>query len=314
MLLIELTDGAAVHRISNEWLNLEHRWYPHVASLGSLKVSCTKIHGGYAKPVFGSLDLLPGLVAGLSYPITIKLTETNEAEATVIFTGTAHRTSEERDSIKYDLYGVDNQHKVTGVAYSGTLVAVFASACTTLGYTLDSSKARTPSPAVSYTSSGEKELLDNLSEMASFFCHGFTIVGTTLALFDMLGDTGSDMLSEFEYFKGSYTDGKPVSAYTSGNFSVDGLHSYGSAESISPACHTVQANVEASLADIKTMFQRRRIALAMPPEAIAPQIGHRLDFIDTSLAESRSISAWISAVVYDFDNHQFTVEGSAVLT
>lgn len=320
MLLVEININSTIHRVSNEDLALEHMWLSEVASMDSVKYSIKYPGGGYVEPTFGSISLLPSLFEGLtdypvSCPVKISHTGDNEANAVLILEGTAHLKDIERDHIKYDIYATEYKDKVTDASYSGTLESVFSTACTTLGLTLDSTYARTTSPNVSYIAKGEKVLVDNLSDMARFFSHLFYIEGTTLYLIDMLLETQTVNISEFDIYPSGYTYGKPVSIFKTGNdateASVDGSYSYGDEDSISPQCHTAVANSETALADRKTILERPRVPLKFPLDDIYKP-GTKLILLDESKSIPLSVEAKVRSVIYNFDSHECIVDGEGV--
>ena len=110
---------------------------------------------------------------------------------------------------------MSNETKETDGDYKGTLVEIFTTACTTLGYTLDSTYARSPSPAVDYQVESEAFLIDTLSTIAQFFTHRFHIVGTTLHLVDCFADHHLEQLTEFDAFPGeAITTNPPYRKFT----------------------------------------------------------------------------------------------------
>jgi len=220
MLLVQLTLGGSTVYVSNDYHDIEHFYDAYVAGLSQLRVATREIYGGFAEPSFGEIDFLPSVfpsnwVPPMSIPIIVKLGVTGEADAETLFEGTAYQKSIGRDSIKYDLYGPESYATtvVDGV-YDGTLNAVFTTACSTLGLTLNTTYARATSPAVKYTATGEQKIIDNLSEIAAFFTHRFYIQSGTLYLIDCLLDNGSVLaLTEFDIFPSNYTTGNPYKKF-----------------------------------------------------------------------------------------------------
>jgi len=220
MLLVEFTVGATKYYISNEYLDIEHYYDPYVASLGQLRVATRQVHGGFAAPTFGQIDILPTLfgpyLPQVSCAIKISVAVTGESNAVVVFEGIAHLNPEiKRDGIVYDLFGPSLTTTVTDAAYAGTLGSVFNAGCIALGLGLDATYARAVSPDVDYQSSGQRLLVDDLSDIAAFFSHRFYISGTTLYLIDCLLDNGPVMaLTEFDIFPSSYAYPEPISRFT----------------------------------------------------------------------------------------------------
>lgn len=322
MLLTEITFGGSLHRVSNEIVALEHFWDAQIASMFSIKYAIKHKGGGLVEPSYGIMDFLPSLFTGLSsYPVSCPIrllhTNTDEASATVIFEGTAHLSSIERDSVKYDTYAKAYDTKVTDESYSGTLESIFLSACTTLGLTLDSSNARIVSPAVNYTATGEKILVDNLSDIARFFSHLFYIQEEILYLIDMLLETETVNLTEFDIYPSGYTYNKPVSIFKTGSdsteASIDGSYSYGDEDVISPQCHTAVNNSEAALSDRKLIIEKPKILLKFPLDNVY-RAGTKLVLIDESKEITLNVAATVRSVTWNFDTYECVVEGDSVFT
>lgn len=216
MLLVQMTIGGVVHYISDEFLDIEHFYEAQVAGLSSLRIATAQPYGGYAAPTYGDIDLLPDLFAANWPPpatcvIKIMIGDAGEAGAYLVFEGTAYLQEVGRDGVTYQLYGKPYDTNTSDATYQGTLNQVFAAACAVLGLTLNSTYARVSSPSVDYHSDGTKALIDDLSDIASFFSHRFYVEGTTLSLVDCLRDNGAVLaLTEFDVFPSSYTTGDPV--------------------------------------------------------------------------------------------------------
>ena len=320
MLLVEITFDSIIHRVSDEELALESYWADKVGSLDSVKYSIKAAGGGYVKPTFGGIDFLPSLFTGrteypVSCPIRILHTNDTEANAVVILEGTAHLTNIERDSVKYTIYATEYDTKVTDAAYSGTLESIFTTACTTLGLTLDATFGRVVSPAVSYTASGEKVLVDNLSDMAKFFSHLFYIESGILYLIDMKRDTQTVNLTEFDIYPSGYTYNPPVSIFKTGadtsEASVDGSYSYGDEDDISPQCHTDIVNSETALTDRKVILESPKILMKFPLDSVYKP-GVKLILIDESQEITLNVEAKVRSVIWNFDSYECVVEGEGV--
>jgi len=316
-LLVEVTFNSTLHRVSDEMLPLEHFWDAQVSVASDIKYSIRNRGGGYVEPSFGSLTFLPSLFSGeteypISCPIKLLFTDSDEASATTILEGTAHLSNIERDGVTYVIYATEYEDKVTDIAYSGTLESIFTTACTTLGLTLDATNARVVSPAVSYTATGEKVLIDNLSDMARFFSHLFYIEDSILYLIDMLTETSVVEITEFDIAPSGYTYDKPVSIFKTGSdtteASVDGLYGYGDEDSVSPQCHVTVANSETALADRKTIFESPNIRLKFPlVDVYKPGIA--LLLVDESQEITLDVKAKVRSITWNFNDYECVVEG-----
>lgn len=320
MILIEFTFSSTIHRISDEMIALDHFWDSKVASNSSIKYSLKSIGGGMIEPSFGNISILPSLFDAeteypISCPIKIMHTDTDEASATTVLEGTAHLKTIKEDSVDYELFPPEFDTKVDDITYNDTLINVFSAACTTLGVTLDSTNARAVSPAVNYKATGEKVLVDNLSNMARFFSHMFYIEDGILYLIDMLTETAVVDITEFNILPSGYTYNKPVSIFKTGSdtteASVDGTYSYGDEDSISPQCHTTIANSETALTDRKTIIESPQIRLAFPLD-IVYKPGVKLVLKDESQEITLNSEAKVRSVSWDFDSYECVVEGEGV--
>jgi len=320
MLLITFTINSTDYRISNEYHNLTHQWDRQVQSFTQVRYSTGRKYGGGVFPSFGKLILFPVLFDGdwpppVSCPIKVQMTSSDEALATTLFEGTAHRESVALDGITYNLNQVDNS-TVQTISFTGYLRDEFQTACTTLSLTLDYSRTtRAATLDTQYVPSGEDDLLSALSDLAAFFSHYFWIEDGTLYLADMLTDNGSTTLTEFDILPSTYKDNPPYTLFTGGNYHVDGSYDYGTEFSVSPVCHTTQSNIEGALGDIKTTIEKSQVVIKAPLELDSiPSIGQKVTLVDESLERSSTIEARIRAVVYDFDDYSYVLEGEGAIT
>lgn len=314
MLLVGLTLGGTTHRVSNQQYALEHFYDARISSMGQIRHASRKSWGGYVRPTYGQIGFTPDTFEGhwpppITMPIVIKLGTIDEATAETVFEGTAHRTEINREEVIYDLYGEILDFPRTDRHYTGTVLSVFTAGATTLGLTLDSSAARPASPAVDYTISGDSQLIDDLDNMAAFNTHFFYIKEGTLFLIDGLADNGVKAYTEFDIFPSKYTDPTPYKAVTSGDYSVAGSFIYADRElSISPATHTVEANVNGALAKIKIAVEMPQIEL-YKPLAELPIVGQKVTITDESLYQPTTAWGRVIGFVWDFNNEQCVVEG-----
>ena len=110
MLLVEITIGGTVNRVSVEGHALVNNWKPLIINFDAPTLALPSDHGGYAKMSFGSISFNPLLFATawpppVSCPILIYYTDTTEAARELVFGGTAHISAFDREGITYGLYG-----------------------------------------------------------------------------------------------------------------------------------------------------------------------------------------------------------------
>lgn len=117
MLLVELTINGVLNRISIDGHGLTHNWIPRIIGFDAPTLSIPSNHGGYARMIFGSISFNPILFSGdwpppVLCPISIYYTDTTEAARELVFTGTAHLSGFDRESINYTLYGPEYDETV----------------------------------------------------------------------------------------------------------------------------------------------------------------------------------------------------------
>jgi len=315
MLLITLTINGTDFRISNEYQNLTHFWDRKVMSFTQVRYSTAKKYGGGVFPIFGTLVLDPTLFDAdweppVSCAVKVEMTATTEAAAVLLFEGTAHRSKLARDSVTYVLKQVDDS-TVQTISFTGYLKDEFATACTTLGLTLDfSNTTRAATLDTQYTPSGERDLLAALSDLATFFSHYFWIEGSTLYLADCLDNLSTVALTEFDILPSTYKDNPAYTIFKSGDFSVDGSYTYGQEYNVSPECHTTQADVEAALTNIKGLVEKSQFVISAPLElSNIPKIGDKITLTDESLYKPVDIEMTVRSLIYNFDNYSYVIEG-----
>jgi len=280
--------------------------------------------GGYAEPTFSDISFFPDMFSGNWPPpesATIKLTWIDDGDETggqVIFDGSARRAEPDYDKIKYTLKRTENTTKVAeSTAYADTLNAVMATLCgsTLLNLTLDTTRARIPSPAVAYTTTAEVLTIDLASEMCAFFGHGFYTDSGTLYLVDMYDISEQTEVDEFDITGCSLKDEKGYSSAKSGDYNVTSATVLNESElSISTAYHTVQANIEAALTIILEIANRPIIKLdtmiTSSPQVIA---GCYIINDENHYLPLQSIML-TSDIVYNFDSEKIQATGAGSIS
>lgn len=307
MLLMTLDN---TRRVSDQELSLEHSWYGEVSSAPIIKRASSKLYGGQVAPTYGGFSLIPG-VGSTSMDVVGQWTGTTESDAVEIFRGKAYEESFDREGVKYELRPQDYSSTVEDVTFSGTLTSIFTTYCgaSYLNRTLDISNARSSSPIVNYTISGEKDTAEVLSDIAAFFCHAWWDDGDTIYLYDCLADNGAIEFTEFDFAAVTYTN-TPYAAFTAGEESVAGTYASASNSlSVNPVCHETSSNIIAALGNIKTLIEMKgaSLPLVMSEKAMSIVPGMRISWTD----ETTGVTAWIRAqsINYDFSSKIITVEG-----
>jgi hypothetical protein len=319
MILVEFTpSGGSLYRISLNDVALEYQWFGYVKSLSSIKFALPTRHGGYARPEFSQMELSPDLMAEIgSYPTTatVKIieTETDETAGVVIFDGSATLDTYDRHGFVYRLAKPENDVTITsGTAYAATLVAVAGTLCTAMGLTLDSTAARSPSPAVSHTTESDQLAFYLFSVMCKFFSHGFKVIGTTLYLYDIRGTRTAIAMTEFDTQACDYRR-ESYSLFKSGDESLDGSDANGSEYSVTPY-HGTGANIQTALADIKAIMEGDIAVLRWKVDETRPRVLDQITYTDESLILPVSVAGTVTSIIYNFDTMSVEAELTGSVT
>lgn len=328
MLLVEFTFDSTLYRISDGYHRLTNPWKEYIESIDQLTVNTATPHGGYCRPDFGGLAISPNLFTDNSVwppdfdcPINVYYAEDTEANKQLLASGTAFRTALGFDSIFYEMSGPDFDETVAAsTAYNDTLANVLDTILTGISEisTLDTTYARSPSPAVLHTTSNEQLSIDLASDMAAFFTHMFYRDGSTMYLIDMLGDAGSETVTQFGYFDFTgpgITNGKPVKqVLTDDNQSAFSAYPGGREFKVSTEYHTTQSNVEDALDDILTILNRTASTIPYPMTGTLPTPGKKITYTDNKLAQD--VTGWFRcrSLTYDFENDTIELTGEGDIT
>jgi len=322
MLLCEVTINSILHRVSMEGAALEYFWDPLIISIDPPQYKIANPYGGYVRPGYGSISFSPDLFAS-SWPpparcdVTLYYADGEETSRETLFSGAMHLRSITREGISYELFGPSFSAEVAGgTAFDDTLVNVTSWFCdpSRLNLSLDSTYARSPSPAVKFTTARDELAINLLSRLCAFFTHLFYVRGSTLYLVDMFADAGSETLTEFDFFPSEYELNVPVGIVKSANHARTSIHVYGNELALGAEYHDMQANIEAALDDILTIVNRPRCRLRIPFKGGLPNPGKKISWSDSSVGQG--LNAYIRArtMKYDFVGGEIVVEGEGVLS
>jgi hypothetical protein len=199
------------------------------------------------------------------------ITDSDEASKVLVFEGKLHLDSYNESEVTYQAYGDDYETTITGArTYNDTLVNIFTTYCgaSYLNLTLDSSNARSPSPDVYWSTSGERVLVEDLSDMAAFWSHSFYIKNGTLYLVDQKGLNGTGTITTFDHFKGYQVETQPpVSLFIADGEDFTGAHEYGQEFNVSPVCATGTTDIQTALSHISVNVQYSYFRVRATPEA-----------------------------------------------
>lgn len=325
MLLVEFTVNGLPRYVSVDGHGLEHNWKPKVITFDAPVCMLPYDHGGYGRMQFGTISFNPELfydvVEGyddwpppVNGAISIYYTDTTEAAAELIFTGMAHLSTFDAKSVTYALYGPSYDETIaSATAYNDTLNTVITSILTSIAEinTVNTDYARAVSPNVNHIVTNDTLAIDLASEIAAFYSHLFYIIGDTAYLVDMKLDNGTDWtLTEYDYFfLAKYWYNTPIAAVYASQYYQMSVYPYGTTLTLT-AYHSVQANIEAALADILAIHNAARVTISVPMEAgNFPLLGQRIDIPDNE--HVADLLSYIRArkMTFDFLNDNITIEG-----
>ncbi len=322
MLLVETTINGTLHRVSLEGLALEHYWDPYIIGFDPVQGQIAYPYGGYVRPGYGSIQFVPTLFASdwpppVNMTIAAYYTGSDEASRELLFSGTAHRKEINRTHIEYELFSSSYTATVAnGVVFSDTLVNVASWFCgaSYLNLSVDTTYARGSSPTVAFQVSGEQLAINLLSDICAFFTHCFYIQDGTLYLVDMLGDAGSQSITEFDFFPSTYEDPVPLAMAMTSNYKRFSSYAYGSDLSLSTEYADTQVRIEAALDNIITVSSRSRCRLRVPFIGSLPTPGKKLSWTDTSLGQDMDAYIRARTLTYDFLSEEVIIEGEGELS
>lgn len=141
-LLVQVTIGATTRKVSDEPVRLESQYLPLVLEFDPPQMNLSDISGGWCRPVFGSIAFSPDLFssdwpvckteASTDWPpaetvgLVIQYTDSTEAAAATLFTGTGYLAHVDRERVSYDIFADDIDLPLLDeeIDYNGSVVAI----------------------------------------------------------------------------------------------------------------------------------------------------------------------------------------------
>lgn len=322
-IVCEATIGANTRRIATEYRSdLDYPYYGEIVSLSNLNLSMSQLYGGYAKPSYGSIQILPtafdvSVVPPMTIDLPIKLLKDSGSLVDLV-NGTGILSSQNglsRTILEYDIYG-PAYPQTTKTGYTGTLVGYFTWACAAgqLNLTLDASKATDCN--VDFTFSDTRNIIDVLNNLAYDCNHLFYIENGTLTLIDMVIDNNVITLTEFDFINAEYSGpSTPYALYKDGTNVLTGP--YPSSRHTFKASYffsKTDADMLAQLTRTQAILDKMQISLKLPVGNNSIKFGDKLTFTDESRFRSFDVTMWARSFAYTIDNEEevmtITGEGS----
>ena len=320
MLLVEWTPtGGSLTRISTEDVALTYQWFGYITSLASLKIQMAEKYGGYCKPSFSDITLSPEMFDGAWPPakeatVTIKWTETTEAAAVTLLTGTAHRDEFDRDGVQYTFRQPEFDDTLGPATLNATLSVLMGTWCTAIGVTLSNQSTRSTTTEVDYTYTDDVQTIDMMSNVCAFFTHAFKIVSGVLYLYDLLESETATALTEFDILPSSYSNEEPISLVTCVNDSVSGSNPNGEEISISTSYALNTATTEAALTNITTVLEYDISIINAKFDNDKPTVLDCITLTDESTIEGTTSTSRVVSIVYNFDTLDMEMEAIGTIT
>jgi hypothetical protein len=320
MLLCELTVNSVVKYVSKDGYAGTHNWRRWIKGFDAPVLACASDHGGYARMEFGSITFSPELFLSdwpppVNCAISIYYTDTTEAAKELVYAGTAHLSSFDREGITYDLFAPSYSTQSPTGAKNATLNSLLTTILTTIPEitSVDTTYARASSPNVTTTLSAALAI-DQASNIAQFYSHCFYIVGATAYLVDMLLDNGSRSASEYEYFAfPTYQYKTPYRKASAGSVTRYSDYPYGEALT-ETQFHNTTANIQDALDNILDIENSPRACITIPMEAGKfPTIGEKITFPDTGNVVDLSSYIRVRKITYDFMAEEIMIEGEGAI-
>ena len=320
MLLVEWTpDGGSLTRISTEDVALTYQWLGYITSLASLKIQMAEKYGGYCKPSFSDITLSPEMFDGAWPPaktatVTIKWTDTTEAAAVTLLTGTAQRDEFDREGIKYTFRQPEFDDTLGPATLNATLSVLMGTWCTAIGVTLSNQSTRSTTTEVDYVYTDDVQTIDMMSDVCAFFSHAFKITSGVLSLYDLKVSGTATALTEFDVMPSSYRNEEPISLITCGDDSVAGSDKNGEEVSISTSYALNTATTETALGDIKIILEKDISVINAKFDGNKPGILDCITLTDESTIETTTSTSRVVSVVYNFDTLDMEMEAIGSIT
>ncbi len=321
MILVQIDINGTTHYVSDRYKALTNQWRGMVTGFAPISFSTRQDYGGYADISYGDITFVPALFSSsgdwpppVECDITVKWLDTNtspinESNAVEYFVGKIYRKTIDTKGVSYRLYH-DNTYTATvanSTTYNDTLVNVMTTLCgaSYLNLTLDSTLARSPSPNVNFTTSGEKLAIDLASEICAFYSHCFYIESGTLYLMDMGVDNGTRNISYQHFTQSDVVDQDPISKMSiSGEDTwapVTTSYPYGREMSFQKY-HNTESNATDALNDILAVLQKANATLNIPLGRLGsslPKIGEALSWTDDDLYTGLDVTVRARKIVFN---------------
>ena len=247
MLWVEMHLPSGIRRVSNEALATDSHFYePDLASLSQFRYSMDRLYGGYVRPSYGRFEFLPTAFENDwpppdSFPVTVYWDEDDGYKT--LLDGTLYITDQAEDSVTYIPFEQEFTGRFTDHVYDNKIAGASGLFVNNVPYIDPNLTANyvlgddVNAPYISFTDTGDKLVLNSLSDVCAVGTHMFYRDGLVMRLVDMFTDNGSREITEFDYFSWQRRHNTPYADYRCGDYSVAGFSFADRSNSVTPIFH-----------------------------------------------------------------------------
>jgi hypothetical protein len=326
MLKIDTTIGSDNILMSNETINTTTApYFPFIVSMPSVTRQISSEHGGYMRAKSGQIAIREDAFKARSGywgdnwppPQTISINSAYWGDI-FLFDGVGSLESFDNEVAVYTVYGPEYSSLESAQTYNDTLANIFSGFATSLGLTLDSSKAVATN--IIYTIDSDDLTINVADKIATGANHMFYTDSTKLYLIDMLTANGTSALSDLEIEPAAYAGNDPPYAFFRGEgtaFYVRGSSDTGNTDFEVTPVHTSQSEVETQLGRAKTIIERNAVAVSAAIEILASILpGAKITYTDTAKIIDTDVELYSRSISYNFSGNEekITIAGDCVLS
>jgi hypothetical protein len=214
-----------------------------------------------------------------------------------------------------------------------TLADLFDWGATALGLTLDTTKARSPSPSIGFWLDEQTQVLDVLRRASEACGHCFYTTSTSIYLIDMLTDNGTGTLTEFDYFTATYSALFPAAIFevtrvvreavndgmgahvleTEKPLRIASSYRYGRTIRVEEWSES-QSDVKSWLGDTQDIYEKYQVTVSVPLSGSLPVPGKKYTVEDSNLITATTITFRVRSCSVDFFKEIVTLSGDGTIT
>jgi len=220
---------------------------------------------------------------------------------------------------------------ISGTGVLETLSDVFNHSCAKLGLSYNTDDARAVSPVLSWFLTSQQTALGLLDNLAATHTHLFWVDTSTLKLIDCLGFTSTTTVSDgnkiidssysnnpaMASFEATWNERSPVGTIriqTEDKNRITFTNQFYGEENQVSAYQTDDSEIQTTLNNMVTIYQRMQASVTLPIEGALPEVGERYLIEDTTLHEALNCELYIRGVNYNLSEDKMTLTGDCILS